>query len=413
MITIQTPYVQFTELDGSPLDDGAVYIGTAGLNPQTNPITVYWDNAGTQPAAQPLSTRSGVIARNGAPARVYISASSYSLMVRDKRGRLVASELTISASVDASGITDGTIAEVKLDAALVAKINGALQRSGGTMTGKILLDGDATLALHPVPKQQFDAAVRSDLSSLTVTVAANAMTCSLPAESLNFRSATLTDGAAVTRSASASTLTVPSGATLGTTNGVAARIAWGWIDNAGTPEPFVVNVGGTANLDETTLISTTAISGSANSVNTFYSQTARSNVAFRIRGWCDITEATAGTWASSPTKVQGIGGMAAPSRGIGDTRSWQTVIRAGGTTYFNTTGDILPLRVHGVTSGDNYTGIVHISFNGGSNIVMASAGGSSVPQSYLTGSIEVPVGASYTLTYSNIAGGVVTQELRI
>lgn len=157
MITLQTPYVQFTELDGSPLDDGAVYIGTAGLNPQTNPITVYWDNAGTQPAAQPLSTRSGVIARNGTPARVYISASSYSLIVRDKRGRLVASELSINSSVDASGITDGTITEVKLDAALVAKINGALQTTGGTMTGAIVLPGNATNTLEAVPKQQAES----------------------------------------------------------------------------------------------------------------------------------------------------------------------------------------------------------------------------------------------------------------
>lgn len=154
MLTITSPYVQFTELDGSPLDDGAVYIGTAGLNAETNPITVYWDNAGTQPAAQPIKTRSGVVARNGSPARVYVNAGVYSITVRDKMGRLLASELSISSSVDASGITDGTIAEVKLDSALAAKINGALQKSGGTMTGAIVLPGNATNALEAVPKQQ-------------------------------------------------------------------------------------------------------------------------------------------------------------------------------------------------------------------------------------------------------------------
>ena len=179
MITIQTPYVQFTELDGSPLDDGAVYIGTAGLNPQTNPITVYWDNAGTQPAAQPLTTRSGVIARNGAPARVYISASSYSLMVRDKRGGLVASELSITSSVDASGITDGTITEVKLDAALVAKINGALQTTGGTMTGAIVLPGNATNALEAVPKQQAESIATSAVADrMRVSLTASQATTS-------------------------------------------------------------------------------------------------------------------------------------------------------------------------------------------------------------------------------------------
>jgi len=54
---------------------------------------------------------------------------------------------------------DGSIALVKLTPALQALINGALQRSGGTMAGKIVLDGDATLALHPTTKQQVDAAV--------------------------------------------------------------------------------------------------------------------------------------------------------------------------------------------------------------------------------------------------------------
>jgi len=54
---------------------------------------------------------------------------------------------------------DGSVTLVKLDASTQALINGALQKSGGTMTGKITLDGDASLALHPVPKQQLDSAV--------------------------------------------------------------------------------------------------------------------------------------------------------------------------------------------------------------------------------------------------------------
>lgn len=157
MLTITSPYVQIADLNGDPLDDGSIYIGTAGLNAETNPITVYWDAAGTQPAAQPIKTRSGVVARNGSPARVYINAASYSLTVRDKQGRLLASELSISSSVDASGITDGTIAEVKLDSALAAKINGALQKTGGTMTGAIVLPGNATNALEAVPKQQAES----------------------------------------------------------------------------------------------------------------------------------------------------------------------------------------------------------------------------------------------------------------
>lgn len=52
-----------------------------------------------------------------------------------------------------------------LSASVQALINGALQKSGGTMTGKIVLDGDAALDLHPVPKQQMEAYVPAIASS--------------------------------------------------------------------------------------------------------------------------------------------------------------------------------------------------------------------------------------------------------
>lgn len=58
-----------------------------------------------------------------------------------------------------------------LSASVQALINGALQKSGGTMTGKIVLDGDATLALHPVPKQQAE--------SIATTAVADRMRVSL------------------------------------------------------------------------------------------------------------------------------------------------------------------------------------------------------------------------------------------
>jgi hypothetical protein len=42
----------------------------------------------------------------------------------------------------------------------------------------------------------------------------------------------------------------------------------------------------------------------------FYSTTARSSVAYRVVGYVEITEATAGTYATAPTLVQGNGGNA-------------------------------------------------------------------------------------------------------
>ena len=412
MITIQTPYVQFTELDGSPLDDGAVYIGTAGLNPQTNPITVYWDNAGTQPAAQPLSTRSGVIARNGAPARVYISASSYSLMVRDKRGSLVASELSITSSVDASGITDGTITEVKLDAPTAAKINGALQKTGGIATGPITLPGNATNALEAVPKQQAEsiaASYRDPLASIGVAVAGSAMTGTLQPEVIDFRSATLTSGAPVSRSATvAASLTVPSGATLAAVGGQSARIVWGWIDNAGTLEPFVVNPAGGVNLDEATLINTTAISASSDSAGVFYSTTARTGVAFRVRGYCDITPDSPGSWSASPTKVQGAGGLALP--GIAFVRRWQSVTRNNGAIYYNTTGYEIVFRV-AIQGDPGISTSALVSIDGGSNIIVCQTNSSAGVNGIAAGEISIPPGSSYSPSYSNTTS-VTCHELR-
>lgn len=93
-LAITSPLPQFFDLDGEPLDGGRVYFGAAGQNPETNPVTVYWDAAATQPVSQPAPTVNGYIVRgsstSGTPAIVYASVS-FSLTVRDRRGRLVLS----------------------------------------------------------------------------------------------------------------------------------------------------------------------------------------------------------------------------------------------------------------------------------------------------------------------------------
>ena len=87
-IATSNPVPMFFDLDGSPLDGGSVYYGTANQNPETAPITVYWDAACTQPVAQPVKTVNGYPARQGTPANVYAN-SDYSLTVKNKRGSLI------------------------------------------------------------------------------------------------------------------------------------------------------------------------------------------------------------------------------------------------------------------------------------------------------------------------------------
>ena len=98
MYAITSPVPQFFDLSGDPLDAGKIYIGTAGSNPITSPVPVYWDEAGTQPAAQPIRTVSGYPARNGKPARVYVGADDFSMAVMTRSDVVVTTELSVLSS---------------------------------------------------------------------------------------------------------------------------------------------------------------------------------------------------------------------------------------------------------------------------------------------------------------------------
>lgn len=90
MLPVETAFKIYTGLDGKPLDGGYIYFGQPNQNPITAQVTVYWDAAGTQPAAQPLRTENGYIVRvnGGTPANVFYS-TSYSQLVQDSRRRQV------------------------------------------------------------------------------------------------------------------------------------------------------------------------------------------------------------------------------------------------------------------------------------------------------------------------------------
>ena len=92
-LSVSSPFVFFTGLDGMPLNDGGIFIGVEGQNPETNPIAIYWDDALTQPAAQPLKTLAGYISRNGTPANIFTSGN-YSITVRAKDGSFVFSSMS-------------------------------------------------------------------------------------------------------------------------------------------------------------------------------------------------------------------------------------------------------------------------------------------------------------------------------
>jgi hypothetical protein len=82
------PYPIFTDLDGTPLDDGYLYIGAINDDPETNPIQVFWDSALTIPATQPIRTSNGYAYRNGSPALIY-TGGAFSITIRNKREEFV------------------------------------------------------------------------------------------------------------------------------------------------------------------------------------------------------------------------------------------------------------------------------------------------------------------------------------
>jgi hypothetical protein len=98
-LSIKPPYPAFAGADGLPLENGYIWVGTVNLNPQVNPISVYWDAALTIPAALPIRTLNGYPVYQGSPSRFYV-ASDYSIQVLDSKGSLVYTSLNDNLSGD-------------------------------------------------------------------------------------------------------------------------------------------------------------------------------------------------------------------------------------------------------------------------------------------------------------------------
>lgn len=242
-----------------------------------------------------------------------------------------------------------------------------------------------------------------ELKQVTASVASNALTVTLNPTTLDFRSSTLGSGTVNTRTiATAISAVVPSGATLGTANATLSKVMLLAIDNAGTVELAVCN--SSLSLDESTLISTTILDSASDSASVIYSTTARTNVPFRIVGYVESTQTTAGTWAATPSKIQGIGGQIqsgdAAGNGFGYGQTWQSVTRTSGTTYYNTTGKPIALKVDTVSTSNGPTVGCDLVINGASVGKIAPVSNSASSGFGGSGMVIIPIGASYSITDS-------------
>lgn len=253
----------------------------------------------------------------------------------------------------------------------------------------------------------------AQIQPISASVAGNALTISAGFLTLDFRSTTLGSGTVTTVSGTPSNLVISSGSTLGTVNGQQSRIVVLAINNAGTIELAAVNIAGGNQLDECNLISTTAEggAGAADSANVIYSTTARTNVAYRVIGYVESTQATAGTWATAPSTVQGAGGNSMDAmQSLGYGQTWQNVTgsRVLGTTYYNTTGK--PIQVEASITLPGSGGAVTVNNNGSTRSVSNNMTGTnfSTPVSML-----IPPGASYSISVSALSPSISTwNELR-
>jgi hypothetical protein len=389
-----TPKQQIYGSDGAPLVGGKIYTYSAGT---TTPLATYTDSgAGT-------ANTNPIILNSLGQANIWLGSSSYKFSVYTSADVLLYTVDNISAPLDTAGLVTslssptpignttpntGAFTTLAATTATITTVNATTVNAttstttGVTTTGTLTFSGGGSMTKPSEP----------GIQAITAAVAANALTVTLSATTLDFRSATLSSGTVVARViASPISVVVSSGSTLGTVSAVQSRIVVLAIDNAGTVELAVVNIAGGNDLTETGLISTTAEGGggAADSASTIYSTTARTNVAYRVVGYVESTQATAGTWVTAPSTIQGYGGQALASMSsFGYGQTWQTVTRTSGTTYYNTTGKPIFIAYQKSSTGSceliiNGVTVANAFGNSGTALGMASA--------------AIPPSASYSL----------------
>lgn len=161
MNMMTTPIPSFYEADGTPLENGYIYIGAANLDARTNQIQVYTDAALSVTIGQPIRTLGGYPVYQGAPVQLFVAATSYSMTTQTKEQVNVITNKTsdVFASGGSTGYTIETYAGIAATTIPAAVDSFYLQ--GYTAVGD---GGAATYArvasepAHPAKAQSEDGA---------------------------------------------------------------------------------------------------------------------------------------------------------------------------------------------------------------------------------------------------------------
>ncbi|MFQ1700209.1 hypothetical protein ACJ5NV_06405 [Loktanella agnita] len=93
---VLNPLSFFAGLDGAPLENGKIYIGDYGQDPESNPKAVFFDANLSSPAAQPIRTISGYPASGSSAAEIFTDGP-FSITVRTSADELVFTALSYDA----------------------------------------------------------------------------------------------------------------------------------------------------------------------------------------------------------------------------------------------------------------------------------------------------------------------------
>lgn len=98
------PHLYIGDVTGKPLDYGMVFFGQPNKDPEFYPIDIYYDEALTISASQPVRTKGGFLNTNGQMVEIYAAETTYSVKVLDGYGRQVFYQPVMS-----KDSTDGSI----------------------------------------------------------------------------------------------------------------------------------------------------------------------------------------------------------------------------------------------------------------------------------------------------------------
>lgn len=190
-LLVQSPNPNFRAINGSPIEDGKIYIGEDGLDAEANPVVAYWDDALTQVATQPVRTLGGYPSNGGVVGSLYV-ADNYSVTVRNKDDTLVSSiinggiPLIILADLNTvAGISDeivvvagisgqvSTLANISTDITDVADNNADISACAADIVAIIAAPTEAANAAASAADADADAiSTAADLAAITALIGA-------------------------------------------------------------------------------------------------------------------------------------------------------------------------------------------------------------------------------------------------